>query len=215
MHLVGITRRALRDYIADQLDHFFPDKASGTTDTIERNLDEALARVHRCVDAARMWKPGEFDYLQTSQYMTFLYFLANTIWRNKGDERVCTKLFYLNKALNGIDCFYKIKMPDVWFVGHSVGIVFADAIYGNYFVAYQNSTVGKNHGKAPLLGDGVVLFPNSAIVGNCTIGPRTFLAQGQSIIDQDTPGDCTVFSEGGKLILRKPSRDILADFFRL
>jgi len=215
MHLVGISRGALRDYIADQLAHFFPDKATNVKQTIDPHLDAALARVLHCIDAARMWKPGEFDYLQTSQYMMFLYFLANTIWRNKGDERVCTKLFYLNKALNSIDCFYKIKMPDVWFVGHSVGIVFADATYGNYLVAYQNSTVGKNHGKAPILGEGVVLFPNSAIVGNCTIGPRTFLAQGQSIVDRDTPGDCTVFSEGGKLVLRKPSRDILADFFRL
>jgi serine O-acetyltransferase len=145
----------------------------------------------------------------------FLYFLANSVWRGKGDERVCTKLFYLNKALNGIDCFYKIKMPDIWFIGHSVGIVFADASYSNYLVAYQNSTVGKNHGAAPKFGEGVVLYPNSAIIGNCTIGPRTFLAQGQSIVDQDTPGDCTVFSDGGRLIFRKPSRNLLEDFFRM
>jgi serine O-acetyltransferase len=215
MELKGLSRDGLRDYVADQLDHFFPDKATGIREAIGRDLEEALARLGKCIDAAKMWKPGEFDYLQTSQYAMFLYFIANTIWRNRQNERLCTKLFYLNKALNSIDCFYKISMPEIWFVGHTVGIVFADASYGNYFVAYQNSTVGKNHGAAPKLGEGVVLYPNSAIVGNCTIGPRTFLAQGQSIIDQDTPGDCTVFSKEGKLLFRKPSRNLLEDFFRL
>lgn len=215
MRFLYSSRDDLVDYVTAQITTFFPDRAADPKEAVDKNLDEALARVGRCIDAAAMWKPGEFDYLHSSQYAMFLYFLANTIWRNKGDERVCTKLFYLNKALNGIDCFYKIKMPDIWFIGHSVGIVFADAGYSNYLVVYQNATVGKNHGIAPKIGEGVVLFPNSAIVGDCAIGPRTFLAQGQSIIDQDTPGDCTVFSDAGKLIFRKPSRDLLSDFFRM
>jgi len=213
--LLHSSRGDLLDYLAAQLGHFFPDKAAGTREALGRDLDEALGRLGRCIDAARMWKAGAFDYLHSSQYAMFLYMIANTVWRNRQDERLATKLFCLNKALNGIDCFYKIAMPEIWFVGHSVGIVFADATYGNYFVAYQNSTVGKNHGAAPRLGEGVVLYPNSAIIGDCTIGPRTFLGQGQSIIDQDTPGDCTVFSDNGKLVFRKPSRNLLEDFFRL
>jgi serine O-acetyltransferase len=215
MRLLHSSRSELLDYLTAQLRNFFPDRAADPRPALDKDLDEALARLRGCINAARMWKADEFDYLHSSQYAMFLYFIANTVWRNQKDERLCTKLFYLNKALNGIDCFYKIKMPDIWFIGHSVGIVFADATYGNYLVAYQNSTVGKNHGMAPKLGEGVVLFPNSAIIGDCAIGPRTFLGQGQSIIDQDTPGDCTVFSDSGKLVFRKPSRNLLEDFFRL
>ena len=215
MRLLHSSRADLLDYVTAQLAGFFPDRAGDPRPVLDKNLDEALARLRRCINGVTMWKAEEFDYLHSSQYTIFLYYLANTIWRNQDNERVCTKLFYLNKALNGIDCFYKIKMPDVWFIGHSVGIVFADANYGNYLAIYQNSTVGKNHGAAPVLGDGVVLFPNSAIIGNCHIGPRTFLGQGQSLIDQDTPGDCTVFSDGGKPVFRKPSRDLLSDYFRL
>ena len=215
MRILHSSRGDLLEYVAAQLAHFFPDKAAPAGPVLERDLDEALDRLGRSIAAARMWKPDEFDYLHSSQYTMFLYFLANTIWRNREDERVCTKLFYLNKALNGIDLFYRIKMPEIWFIGHSVGVVFADAVYGEYLAVYQNATVGKNHGAAPRLGEGVVLYPNSAIIGDCTIGPRTFLAQGQSIIDQDTPGDCTVFSKDGKLSFRKPSRDLLTDFFRI
>jgi serine O-acetyltransferase len=215
MRLLHGSRGDLLDFVTAQLAQFFPDKAPNPHPVLDQDLDEAIDRLARAVNAARMWKADEFDYLHSSQYAMFLYFLSNTIWRNRENERVCTKLFYLNKALNGIDCFYRIKMPDIWFVGHSVGVVFADAAYANYLVVYQNATVGKNHGAAPKLGEGVVLYPNSAIIGNCTIGPRTYLGQGQSIIDQDTPGDCTVFSNGGKLVFRKPERDILGDFFRL
>lgn len=215
MRLLHSSRADLLDYVTAQLVTFFPDRAGDLRPVLDKNLDEALARLRRCINGVTMWRVEEFDYLHSSQYTIFLYFLANTIWRNQDNERVCTKLFYLNKALNGIDCFYKIKMPDVWFIGHSVGIVFADATYGNYLAIYQNSTVGKNHGAAPILGEGVVLFPNSAIIGNCHIGSRTFLGQGQALIDQDTPGDCTVFSAGGKPVFRKPSRDLLTDYFRL
>lgn len=215
MRLLHSSRDGLLDYVAAQLAHFFPDRGGDARPVLDRDLDEALARLGRSINAARMWTPDEFDYLHSSQYTMFLYFLANTVWRNQENERLCTKLFYLNKALNGIDLFYRIKMPDIWFIGHSVGVVFADATYGEYLAVYQNATVGKNHGVAPRLGEGVVLYPNSAIIGDCTIGPRTFLAQGQSIIDQDTPGDCTVFSENGKLTFRKPSRNLLTDFFRI
>ena len=215
MRLLHISRGGLLDYVAAQLGSFFPDGATDLRAVLDKDLDQALARLHRCINAVKMWKVDEFDYLHSSQYTIFLYYLANTIWRNQQNERVCTKLFYLNKALNGIDCFYKIAMPDIWFIGHSVGIVFADATYGNYLAVYQNSTVGKNHGAAPVLGEGVVLFPNSAIIGNCNLGPRTFLGQGQSLIDQDTPGNCIVFSQAGKPVFRKPGRDLLTDYFRL
>jgi serine O-acetyltransferase len=142
--------------------------------------------------------------------------LANSIWRHSADrDGVCTKLFLLNKALNGIDCFYEIEMPDIFFIGHSVGIVLAKAQYSNYLVLYQNSTVGKNHGVAPVIGSGVVLYPNTAIIGRCRIGSGTVLSQGTSVINADTPENKTVFnSADAKLTFRPTKRNILNDIFR-
>jgi len=95
--LKHMTRTDLGDYVAAQLANFFPDKSRDVRQGIDRDLDEAIMRVVRCIDGVRMWRAGEFDYLHSSQYTIFLYYLANTIWRNRQDERLATKLFYLNR----------------------------------------------------------------------------------------------------------------------
>jgi serine O-acetyltransferase len=121
----------------------------------------------------------------------------------------------LNKALNGIDCFYEIELPEVFFIGHSVGIVLAKATYGNHLVLYQNSTVGKNHGIAPVLEDGVILYPNTAVIGKCQIGRRSVISQGVSVINQNTKANSLVFQGPSRgLLIKTPKKDILADFFR-
>ena len=215
MQLVNLTRSGLIDYTENQINHFFPDGSTNLRSIIDVHLDEALNRLHKCINSVRCWKLDEFHYLHSSQYCTYLYFLSNTIWRNIGSKDVCTKLFLLNKALNGIDCFYEIELPEMFFIGHSVGIVLSKATYSNYLVLYQNSTVGKNHGIAPVLGVGVVMYPNTAIIGRCNVGAHTVLAQGTSLINTDSTGDSIVFNTSGSKIGSKPiSRNVWEDIFR-
>jgi serine O-acetyltransferase len=205
----------LTQYICRQLDNLFPDDDVSAKPLIDRYLPQALFRLHRCINAVKMWRLDEFDYLHSSQYTIFLYYLSNTIWQNERQRNVCNKLFYLNKALNGIDLFYEIEMPEIFFIGHSVGIVLAKATYGNYLVLYQNSTVGKNHGHAPCLGEGVVIYPNSAIIGKCEVANNSVVSQGTSIIDQDTKENCICFqAEGGKLSFKQAQHRYLEDYFR-
>lgn len=174
-----------------------------------------MERLAICIEPVVFWTPGRFDYLHSSQYTTFLYFIANTVWRHEGALPVCAKLFGLNKALNAIDLFYEIAMPKIFFIGHSEGVVLAKATYGEHLVLYQNSTVGKNHGRAPSLGEGAILYPNSAVIGGSTLGPRTIVFQGASLIDQDTPGNCLVFRQSGRTALVTPTkRNYLAEYFR-
>ena len=217
MRLVDQTSEGLRAYTCAQVRNLIPDGRDQPLEGyIARHQDEALARVMGCIDKVRMWRPGEFNYLHSSQYCQYLYFLANTIWRHEKDGAACTRLFLLNKALNGIDLFYEIEMPKVFFIGHSVGIVLAKATYGEKLILYQNSTVGKNHGVAPVLGDGVVMYPNTAIIGRCNVGDGTILSQGTSVINRDTPGDCVAYpGAGGELVFKTSKRDILGDLFRL
>jgi len=211
---VHSSREQLLGYLQRQLQNFFPDGREHQT-LLDAQLDAALDRLAHCIDAVRMWREHEFDPLHSSQYATFLYYLANTLHRAGADRTLCNKLFFLNKALNGIDLFYEIEMPPVFFIGHSVGIVLAKASYGNHLVLYQNCTVGKNHGCAPALGDGVVLYPHSAVIGNCQVRDGSVIAQGVSVMSRDTPGACLVFQgERGALRFAKPKHDILADIFR-
>jgi serine O-acetyltransferase len=75
--------------------------------------------------------------------------------------------------------------------------------------------VGKNHGYAPVLGEGVIMYPNTAIIGRCQVRDRTIVAQGVSVISRDTESARIVFQGPcGSLIFKQPSHDILADFFR-
>ena len=215
LKLVSGHRDGLPRYVERQLANLFPDGAPGVRETIDAHLDEALTRLARCIAAVRMWREGEFDTLHSSQYTIFLYYLANTLWHHGADTRLCTKLFLLNKALNGIDCFYEIELPEVFFIGHSVGIVLAKASYGERLVLYQNVTVGKNHGVAPVIEAGVVLYPNSAVIGRSRVRAGSVVGQGVSVVNHDTAGDCLVFQgTGGGLVFKPPRRNVLADVFR-
>jgi serine O-acetyltransferase len=217
MNLVNFSRSELIDYTTAQLSTFFPDgKSAPIKHTIEQHIDEALSRLMVCVNAVKTWEKNSFNYLHSSQYCTYLYLLANTIWRNTQETDTATKLFLLNKMLNGIDMFYEIKMPDIFFIGHSTGIVLAKADYSNYFVIYQNSTVGKNHGIAPSLGEGVIMYPNSAIIGRSIVGDHSIIAQGVSVTNTNIKGSCMVFSgETPTLSIKPLKRNILEDFFRI
>jgi serine O-acetyltransferase len=203
-------------YLERQLQFFFPDNQKDMKIILERHIDETLMRLLRCINGVKIWNPDEFDYLQSSQYTIFLYYLSNTIWKNEKNQRICNKLFYLNKSLNGIDLFYEIEMPEIFFIGHSVGIVLAKAHYSNYLVLYQNSTVGKNHGVAPHLGEGVIIYPNAAIIGNCKIANGSVIGQGVSVINKNTLENhiCYQASEG-ELTFKKMKHNFLSDFFRI
>lgn len=183
---------------------------------LRAHIDGALIRIQRCINEVTTWTPNVFDPLHSTQYCQFLYYLANTIWAAEGASPLCTKLFVLNKMLNGIDLFYEIKMPEVFFIGHSVGIVLAKASYENYLVLYQNSTVGKNHGVAPVIESGVIMYPNTAIIGRCHVRSGTVISQGVGVVNQDTPGNCLVFCDFGKsLKFKQNKRNILEDIFRI
>lgn len=216
LNILTLGRNGLVTYTTRQLQNLLPDgREHQAALLIDDHIDQSLARLQVCINSVKTWALDEFNYLHSSQYCTFLYYLSNTIWRETGNTEVPTKLFLLNKMLNGIDLFYEINMPAMFFIGHSTGIVFAKATYSNYLVVYQNTTVGKNHGIAPVLDEGVILYPNSAVIGGCHIGKEALIAQGVSVISTDVAPGCFAFSGEGGLIQKPTKRRIIEDFFRM
>ncbi len=217
MELVNTSRREMVEMLSGQLSNFFPDKHDlSVKSTISRAIDYGLDRMRKPVKLCRMWPDKGFSPLHSNQYAVFLYFMANSVWKELKDIEVASKLFYLNKALNGLEIFYEIEMPEIFCIPHSPGIVLSRAHYANYLVLYQNCTVGRvKPDELPHFGEGVVLYPNSAVIGKCKIGAKTMVAQGQSVVDADTPGDCVVFNNDGKLTFKQPKFDMMDYFFKM
>jgi serine O-acetyltransferase len=215
--LLDHTRESLIDYLTAQCAHIVPDgREADFRKAVDAHFDEALERMHRCVNACAPWRPDVFNVLQSSQHCIFLYYLSNTIWRRSGDTAAGTRLFLMNKALNGIDLFYEIAMPEVFYIGHSVGIVLAKATYGNYLVLYQNSTVGRHKDQIPVIGDRVILYPNTAVIGRSVIGDDCVVSQGVSVINKTVPAGSVAFrGQGSDLAFARRPDDLLQEYFRL
>jgi len=211
------TRESLLSYIVAQCAATVPDgREASFRAAADAHLDEALERLHGCINACAPWRPDEFNVLQSSQHTIFLYFLANTIWTRSGDTAAATRLFLMNKALNGIDLFYEIAMPPVFYIGHSVGIVLAKATYGNFLVLYQNSTVGRHKDQIPVIGERVVLYPNTAVIGRSVVEDDAVVSQGVSVVNKHVPKGSMAFAGApGELVFRPRPDDLLSEYFRL
>jgi serine O-acetyltransferase len=217
LKLVDHSRESLLAYTTAQCASVVPDgREAAFRATVDVHMDEALERLHRCINACAPWRPDEFNVLQSSQHCIYLYYLSNTIWMRSGDTAAPTRLFLMNKAFNGIDLFYEIAMPEVFYIGHSVGIVLAKATYGNHLVLYQNATVGRHKTDIPVLGERVILYPGSAVVGRAVVEDGAVLSQGTRAINQRVPGGQMAFADaGGKLAFRPTPDDLIREYFRL
>jgi serine O-acetyltransferase len=188
----------LAAYIGRLLQHHLPDGRSPrlTEGVVRRALD----RVEYCFERIqRKYYQDEhgtrFDHLNSDHMASFLWFLGNTAWRETGDDDLPTRLFYLNKVMHGLDLFYSVPMPDIFVLVHPVGTVLGKATYGNYFVAYQNCTVGADTDVYPTFGDSVILYSRSTVLGASTAGNNVVFAANSLLIDSDVPDDSVVVGQ--------------------
>lgn len=178
--IMSLDTRKLTKYIQMQMNNFFPD---GSTEILSKeNLMEALERLEFCFNAISnryFWKESEnfFNHLHGDQYAMFLYLLSNTLYRNSANPSICNKLFLLNKALYGIDAYYEIELPRIFLFSHAGGTVLGRARYSDYFLVYQQCTVGSarvakggERGVFPVFGKHVSLYAGAKVLGACNIG---------------------------------------------
>ena len=176
---LSMTRSELRDYIARQLDSFYPDGYHMEGESVDRAFNRGLERLEYCFQhisfpAYNDGKQTYFSHLHSDQYAQLLYYFANSLWMDSQNRVICDKLIGLNKTLNGFFVSYKGKLPDVFFLGHPVGSVIGNADYSDFLVVFQNVTINTAEGPqgetAPSLGQGVFLGAGAKIIGNKRIG---------------------------------------------
>ncbi len=61
----------------------------------------------------------------------------------------------------------------------------------------------------------MILYPNSAVIGQSLVKRGSVIAQGVSVINKNTEENKIVFQgEAGKLIFKSSEKKVLADYFR-
>ena len=121
-----------------------------------------------------------------------------------------------NKSLNAVDLLYDVELPDIFYITHCVGTVLGRGKYSNYLWVYQGCTVGGNTDLVyPTLGEGVVMFGGSAIIGDCNIGDNTWLSYNTVIMDRDIPPDSVVFNREVGNRIQTTRRDVVKDRFQI
>ncbi len=137
------------------------------------------------------------------QFAVHLAARFGSIFTDHPERRsLADRLYYLNKALNGLDLFYEVEMPDVFFLDHPVGSVLGRAQYGTSFSFSQNCTVGNNKGIFPIIGNNVQMMSGSKILGNCSIGDNAIIAANTYVKDTNIPSDSLVFGDSPNLIIK-------------
>ncbi len=185
---------------------------------IEEVLDETYERCINCFQAIRdsYYSTDGICPYHLGQYMTFLYFLGNTLSRrylaegsaNQDVQDLCDKIFMTSLTISSADIYYKHEMPAIFLPAHPLGAVFTGkAKIGDYFFFTQGCNIGINHGKGPTLGEGVVMWGNSKIVGDCHIGNHVMFAANAYIKDMDIPDNSIVFGQFPNVIIKENEED--------
>ena len=195
---MSLTEQELSRYVVKQLSNYFPDQQQHSLDIVAI-MNKALQRIDYCFGHIRrkyyqsLDDNGEsqtlFNHLNSDHYASFLYVLSNQAWR-ENKITLAEKLFYLNKALNGFDCFYSVELPKIFMLVHPVGTVLGNAKYQDYLVVYQNVTVGSTlAGVYPEFGKGCILYSKASVIGNCRIGANTIIAANAMVINFNVSND--------------------------
>jgi serine O-acetyltransferase len=187
-------------YISSQLNHFFPDGNVVKSSDLGSSFDFTIERLEFCFDKTILDKYKKnnstyFNHLYSDQYLMFLWFLSNSVWKLTSNIELSNKIFYLNKCLHSFDCMYNTELPDIFIISHGVGTILGKAKYNNFFVAMQGCTVGTDGNfDYPVFGKGVSLTSNSSVIGKCTIGDKVTISSRVSLYKQNIPSSSLVYN---------------------
>ena len=216
---LSLTREELVAYVSQQLNNTFPDGQVVARHQLASHVEEALARLEHCFAALKMKYYCEgaqpvFQHLHTDQYAAFLYCLSHAIYRAGGDLAIAAKVYALNKTLHALDVYYEVELPEVFVFHHPVGTVLGRGKFANYFFVHQGCTVGSDvEDRYPRLGEGVIMYAGSAILGRCTIGDNCWFSAGAQVIDTDVPSHTVTFGRSPTLVIKPTRRDVVRDIF--
>lgn len=158
-------------------------------------------------------KENIFPY-HSCQYAMFLYFCANTIYKNISDSRlICSKIYNLLKIVSGMDLYYEVELPEIFYFDHPTGAVIGRGKFSNYFMFLQGCTVGGNNCIYPTFGEYVYMMSNSKVIGNSHIGNNVLISANAYVKDTDVPDNSIVFGQDKNLVIKSVSEEFIKSKF--
>lgn len=208
---MDIDKAILTNLVSNQLKSLF-----GVYVDISEYQDTVLQRLEKCFRYCGnkyYFKDNRctFSPFHSVQYSIYLYYLANTIYRIEGENVLSDQLYLLNKSLNSIDLYYQISLPDIFCAEHPLGSVMGRASYSNRFFFYQGCTVGGNKGEYPLIGENVIMYSNSTIIGKSIIGNNVVISTGSIIKDEIIPDNSIVFGQSPNLVIKNKDEEYMME----
>lgn len=146
-----------------------------------------------------------FNPLYSVTWMIFLYRLSHRLYY-AGLHEWADKVYYLNKIMHSIDWYPAIELPMHFLAEHPLGTVLGRATYGDFFFVYQGCTVGGNRKNGilyyPTIGNNVIMYANSTILGKCQIGNNVVISANCYLINEEIPSNCIVFGSSPNIVIK-------------
>ncbi len=158
----------------------------------------------------KFWDGKEvvFSPYVSVQWMNFLYRLSRVLFLD-GKQKSADQVYYLNKILHSNDWLYSVELPIHFHCEHPLGSILGKARYGDYLFVYQGTTVGGNRTRGvldyPVIGDNVILYANSTVLGKCNIGKNVVVAADTYLINEVIPDNCIVFGRSPNVVIKQKS----------
>ena len=124
----------------------------------------------------------------------FLYELSRQAWL-QDDRHVADLLYFLNVSSTGCNVLYELDLPLRTFCDHPHGAVIGRASFSpDAAMSFStNCCIGNNNGIYPRIEGGLVMLPNSAVMGKTNLRGNVIMSNGSKLLDAGEVADVVVF----------------------
>jgi serine acetyltransferase len=124
----------------------------------------------------------------------FLYELSRQAWR-ASDTHMADLLYFLKVSSSACNVLYEIDLPRRTFCDHPHGAVIGRASFDrDAALSFStNCTIGNNRSAYPTIEGGLVMLPNSTLLGATTIRGQVVMSNGSKLLDAGDVQDVIVF----------------------